>query len=535
MVDKKDAVLLAVLFLVALIVWSAPINDKPFGEGDAAWHFGIGDYISQNDQTFFLLPDHIGYWYYNFTPNIGINGPEYPPTNHVNYATMQVAGGARVESLYIYKAITSFLGVFAVFFLIRRLYGPTAAFLAGFGLIFSFREIHTYMWGQQPTLISLVYVPVVLYTFYSFLDSFYKGEPKNIYLYILVLLLASQFLFHLQGLFVALPMLIFLVVMIIKYKRLPLSLSNLKHIGIALAIFLLLAAPFIQIYSNMGVATIENKKYSPLSRLFSWNIDPDLEGGSYIDEFYLYEYSYPPWYVSVPLILIAVLFLLIKAVVEKRNRELFMLSWIFAVYLILHMDVILGFTIPRVTRMLMLETQLFYALMAISLVSIASFIPSLIKLASAQKKILILALKLILALAFILIVIFTTGAQDKQILDSAYANIGRVTQAQMDAAEWMGENLPEDALLRNYGTGSYAKIRFMYMLSHRFMAEYHDTVFEDQIKQEATHYMFDYSDFNAMGRTDILESLSAVETDLVGNSTPLYNQNGIKVYEIEAE
>ena len=75
------AVAVAVLFVVSLYLWTLPFqkNRLPFGEGDSAWHFAIGDSIASSDKAEFRLPYYIGVWYYGFNKILGPFAPEYPP------------------------------------------------------------------------------------------------------------------------------------------------------------------------------------------------------------------------------------------------------------------------------------------------------------------------------------------------------------------------------------------------------------------------------------------------------------------------
>src|SRR3989344_8844991 len=199
--NHLDIVMVAVLFIVAFSVWTIPVQEdqRPFGEGDSAWHFAIGDYISSSDVPIYRLPFYIGQWYYNYNPKLGPYAPEYPPSNHYNYALMQILGGGRFVPVLLYRAIASFLGVFAVYFLMSRLYGTPAAIIASTGLVFSIREQMIFLWGQQPTLVAIVIAPVTMYAYYRYLDSYYSGSSRIIYLLMAALLMASQYLLHIQG------------------------------------------------------------------------------------------------------------------------------------------------------------------------------------------------------------------------------------------------------------------------------------------------------------------------------------------------
>ncbi len=515
--DNKDIIFPIILFLVAFYVWTLPIQSSPlpFGEGDAAWHFGVGDFIATQDRAIDRLPPYIGYWYYMFNPVLGPFALEYPPSNHVNYALMESFGGDRFASVYIFKALTSFLGVFAVYFLLSRLYGSIAGFVAGFGMAFSSREITTYLWGQQPTLLAVVIVPVVIYSFYMYVTSVFGDKPRNVYLYITSFLLASQYLLHIQGVLVSvIVMAIFAVVMVAKHRRFPLKNMNYLHLGICALFLLLIVVPFFLIYfgpeSDLGV-------WSSIGRLFSWTIDSKLQSGAYPDSFFSFSSTYG--ILLLPFILIGIFFIFAR----RKDQDLLLISWLAGMYVILHFDVFFGAVIARVARMLIAEPQLFFSLAAIGAVSL----PSLVKIPGIDRNM----LKIGLSALLVLIIVSTIGIASFSFLKSAYDSNMRVSPAELEASEWIAKNTPENAIIYNVGTITYPKMRFMQVVSQRYTNNKDAGFSFSNITLPPTHYLFDYSDVSRFSNfQDKVSQMSAFENQL--NGTKVYDRNNIRIYEV---
>ena len=524
---NRDFIFPVVLFLVAFYIWTLPIqvSHMPFGEGDAVWHYGVGDFIASHDRSIDKLPSYIGYWYYLFNPVLGPNALEYPPSTHVNYAFMELFTGDRFVSVYIYKAITSFLGVFAVYFLVSRLYGAWPGFLAGFGMAFSSREMLTYLWGQQPTLLSVSIIPVVLYAFYSYLLSVFEGKAKNIYLYMTSLLLISQYLLHIQGVIVSLTLMgVFSVLMLVKHRKFPVKNLSPVHLAVCAVLIAVVAVQFFNIYfgTQLDVGTEKGN----FGRLFSWSIDPKLQEGSYPDFYFSFAHNYGSigfFLPLIPFILIGIAFALLR----RKNQDLLLVSWLIGVYITLHLDVFLGTSIPRIARMLIIEPQLFFALAAIG----AFYLPSLLKLNLDRQ-----LMKLGMSVLLILVIVLTLGVSSYGFMKGAYSELMRVSPAEIDASDWMSRNLPEDAVIYNFGTISYPKMRFMHILSQRYMNSKPDgfVLANSNITLIPTHYVFDYSDLARFSSdpqaSKMISDLESREKEV--NGTKLYDKNSIRIYTV---
>ena len=71
--DKKDIIVITLLFLVAFIVWTAPLKGHkyPFGEGDAVHQFAIADWMATSDTAQREYPAYIAAWYGKNNPKNG--------------------------------------------------------------------------------------------------------------------------------------------------------------------------------------------------------------------------------------------------------------------------------------------------------------------------------------------------------------------------------------------------------------------------------------------------------------------------------
>ncbi len=532
--DYRDVLFPVVLFLVAFYVWTLPIQASPlpFGEGDAAWHFGIGDYIYSQDRTIDRLPSYIGYWYYLFNPVLGPLALEYPPSNHINYALMQVFGDGQFVPVYIYKAITSFLGVFAVYFLMKRLYGSIVGFVAGFGMIFSIREMLTYSFGQHPTLISIVIVPVLLYSLYMYLTSLYEEKPRNVYLVVAALLAVSQYLLHVQGLIVsAVVSFFFVLAMVIMHRRFPIGKINWLVVSAAIIVFLAFAIPFIQIY--LGPASDFGER-TGIGRLFSWTLDPNMVEGSYPPFYLSFPVNYS--YFLLPFILAGIFFVVLR----RKDQDILMISWIFGIYVVLHLDVFAGASGARVARTLIAEPQLFFSLAAIG----AFYVPGLFSIPLISKQ----YLKLGFSFLMIGLVVLAIGTVSYSFISNAYKDSMRISQDEVNAALWIRHNLPEEAVIYNVGTGlspvgSYPKMRFMQMVSQRWTDEkssgfvFKGDVIYPGFNLTPTHYVFDYSEISKYGGNQpIAQQISAMRNlEMQLNGTKIYDRNNVRIYEVKNE
>ncbi len=547
--NKLDVLAITVLFIVAFSLWTLPLQEdrRPFGEGDAAWHFSIGDYISSSDRPIWRLPFYVGQWYYGYNVALGPNAPEYPPSNHYNYALMQAAGGERFAPILMYRAIASFLGIFAVYFLIRKLYGTPAAVIASTGLVFSVREQLIYLWGQQPTLVSIVFAPVTFYAFYRYLGSYYKKETKVVYLYITALLLGSQYLLHIQGFTLSvLVIAFFTLLMSIKHRKLPFVSESKKHLAAVAVMSVIIAAPFFMIYFGTPQLGVNEKDYS---RLLSWGVRNELVAGSYPDAFTSFSAEYPYGFdlfskhvsLSLIMILVGIAFLLLR----RSNGDLLMLGWLLAMYVVLHADIFIGTSVERAARMLVSEPALFYSLMAAGAVSLVSFV----KMPSNVKSIAQYSIAAIVVVA----IAGSSFAEERESLSAQYGSIFRITPAQSELASWLHDTVGENAYVyylpenRDFklGTWQYQKLRWILASSQRHVASFSGTFANNtHVAGSRFYFVFDYSDLALiassqnpwqMAARQSANSLQQFEQDNFNISDALYDKNSIRVYKVEPE
>lgn len=538
------AVAVTVLFVVSLFLWTLPFqkNRLPFGEGDSAWHFAIGDSIASSGKAEFRLPYYIGVWYYGFNKILGPFSPEYPPSNHVNYALMQIFGGERFLPVFIYRAIASFLGVLAVFFMVWRLFGVLPAFVAGLGLSFSLREQLTYLFGQQPTLVAVVITPVTMYAWYKYLTSVYEHDSgssggNKIYLFLTFALLASQYMLHLQG-FVAsaVIMAVFAAAMLVKFRKLPVSKSNVKHLVVAVLLLLAVAAPFAAIYFGAGDVVSR----SGFGRIFEWGISPDDVQGSFPASFVEFSAEYQR--ILLPFLAAGVLLLLLRLFLVKNNvKELFLLSWLVGMYLAVHLDVFIPTGLNRLARMLVLENYIFFTLIALSVVWLPQTVASFLKLDPRVAS----AAKYALAVILVFALVMTSGRATYATLSQGYSGIDRITPVQADFAESYLSKLPENAYIydpsiRVVGQWRYPKMRWMLAISQRHVGRYDGGLIPsaDFINKDETYFLFDYSDIALFASNPASQQqasawasqLQQIEAGMFNSTAPLYDAGNIRLY-----
>ncbi len=483
----EEYIALALLFVLGLFLWTTPIrtNPMPFGEGDAAWHFGQTDAISQFDQTYWRVQPYIGMWYYDWNSVLGLNALEYPPAWHINGALFQVVGGERIIPIYVYIAIASFLGAFTVYFLMRKLYGIEIALFSACGVLLSFRWIMVYLWGQRPTLTTFILTPMILYALYKYLTGFYQDKPKAIYIYLIALLAAGQFLLHILGLMQSVLIIVSCIILFwIKYKKLPLSKNMGKHIFIALLIFGFITAPFYIVYLGGHSGALQEGITHPERMLYWYNLDkldgyPNIGGppAIYYDNLKNYFVGY---FIFVILGIIYILY-------KREDKDLLMLGWLVGTYLALHTDVVGLMPFYRTTRYLLAETLLFYPLIGIGIFSFINLIKSQTVKGIIKG----------IAIALLIVVILFNFNLAKGTLEAAYNSPTlRITEDQYQTVSWIAENIPPNSQVYYIGQLTYPKQRFMYVLSKSYGIWQKESLQKGWLKPE--YVVVDFSDIVLM-------------------------------------
>jgi len=394
------------VYLFALYIWTLPFHDNrsPYGEWDAISHWELGYFISQEDKTFVYLPTFLDS-HYGTDNEYKPHTLWYPPPFHTNLAMISAFSGDGMLPIYFTNVIFATSILISVFFVINRLFGFLPAILSSFMLTFSLRDILPYMWGQWPERFAYAFIPLILYCFYMYFTSYSKEKNKPIYLYIMSLLLAVNIFIHPLVFFHSLVGIFVLgLALAIKLKKIP---FNIKHIGTALIIFILLFSIFPYQTGSIVVTFIKTssgeKKDYPLTRLLQWAPDSQRFVGSVPASYFSFEQmigywgldkskvqgvnSDSPFFKKLQLNMTNLLFifLIIGIVVllfRRRNRDIYLLAWLLSLYIILHRD-LLGST-TFLHRSLSATAHIFIPIIIIGALSL----PSLFKLPKIYKSLL---------------------------------------------------------------------------------------------------------------------------------------------------
>ncbi|MFH1133481.1 MAG: DUF6541 family protein [Nanoarchaeota archaeon] len=511
-----ELLLVAFIYLCALWLWTLPFqqNQMPYGEPDATSHFVLGDAQAQGDKPIVRLPPFIDVRYgldNAFVPHT----LWYHPPYHMNFALMQVLGGSRFVPIYLFNAMLCTVMVLVTYFVMRKLFGFIPALISAVLLMFSGRDIMIYLWGQWPERISYAMVPLVLYCFYKYVDGLLQDKPKALYLYLAFVLLGVNFYLHPVGLYhTLLALMIYGGVILAWKRRLP---FEWKHLGIGVAIFVAMAAIFpLQTGSVLiSMATEEGGKdaIGQIGRLFQWYPDPARFTGAVPPTYFSYAVAHGIW--TLPFLLLGIIFLFIR----RRSKDMLLLSWLLSLYIMIHLDIIGK---GRIHRSLAAESFIFYPLIALGF----AFLLSLVKLPKRMS----LPVKAVAVAVFLGVIIFTSGSQAYASLKDAYPSVSRLTTAQYEAASWMQQNLPENALIEDVGTLTLPKKRFIQFISQRHIVKINGL---DE-NMSGNHVLMDYSDIVLLGPgyQEQLAAMQAIEQQLQNSSRPLYDKNYLRVYRL---
>jgi len=484
--------ILGIIWAIAFFMYLLPVSELPFGDVDASTHFALADTMGSTDKSLYWLPYQI-----NQTYGFASNGKIwYPPQWHLGAASIQLFSGERIVGFFFFAAFSSSLIVFGIYLLVKELYGSYQAIIASLLAAFSYRDASVYLFSQWPQAISFYYVPLFLYFGYkAILDL----ENRKRYSVVGTLILASQFYFHPQGFIASLLMLVVFVLFIsIKEKKLPFKFNELILPAVILIPLVLLFIAF-----PLGLTEeLESAEKAPLSRLFSWYPDAENYKDTYPSDYFSYSSSHGLW--TLPLLLLGIFYVLYR----RRNQDMLILSMLVSYYLLLHLDVF-GYS-SRVPRLMQLESLIFYPLIAIGAISIASFF----KQNKTEIK------NIVFGVIIILILIFN-ASNSYQKLNSAFKDTERITKEQLEMTDWLRNNLPRDATISDFGTITLAKIKWLRQLSQRFVI---------QNPENPNYLLIDLSDLYSINAVQQIQSLESQEKSL--NLTPIYDKNNIRVYQI---
>ena len=383
------------IYLFAIYMWTLPFQDNnaPYGEFDAISHYELGDFIAQYDNTFVYLPSFLDYSY-SGDNKFKEHTLWYYPAFHTDFAIISAFSNGRMIPIFLTNTIFASAILISVFFVIRRLFGFLPAILSSFLLTFSMRDIMPFLWGQWPERFAYAFIPLAMYCFYMYYNSYSKEKNKPIYLYITSLLLAVNVFIHPLVFFHSLAGLFVLgIALVIKHRKIP---FNLKHIGIFLLIFLVLFSMFPYQAGNVLVSFKRSNAFaeqddSVISRLLQWSLNPEDYVGSVPASYFSFDVMHGNWTLLqklnflpgflqnlnfLMLFLIAGIAIL---VMRRENKDIFLLAWLISLYLILHRDLIGHPTFLH--RSLSASAHIFVSITIIGALYIFSFFKILLKVA----------------------------------------------------------------------------------------------------------------------------------------------------------
>ncbi|MBI2138802.1 glycosyltransferase family 39 protein [Candidatus Woesearchaeota archaeon] len=512
---KYEAILVVILYLTTVYFWTIPLrqNPMPYGEVDAASHYAVAEFTIWQGRSITLLPYYIDVRYGDdnkFKNHV----LWYPPPFHTNLAIASALGGETDKPIYLANAVFSSLAVLTVYFLLRKLYGFLPALISLLLLSFSLRDIMVYLWGQWPERMGFAFVPLVLYCFYQYYQSYKGGKEKFIYLYLLAGMLAINLYIHPMTFFHSTGALVLLAAFFSFREKRFFFVG--KHFSFSVLVFILMISIFPFQTANVllrAETDAEAGSKGDYSRLLQWFKPEDNPG---VPPIY---FSYkdmigPAW--TIPFIIAGA----IALIARRKPRDLVMLAWLISLYIMLHLDVIGR---GRVHRSLSGTAHIFYPLMAIGLLFIVSYIP-LHKSYRAY-------LKYGASLLFIIFLGSSLIPPAVSTLTNSYQGITRINNEQYAFAQWLkSSDVPEDAKIFHLGSISLAKTRWLSMTGHRYLMYDAQNNFQGK---NATFMVIDASDFALMNNNRAIEQLGAVEAQLFANKTSIYKQNNIGMYALE--
>jgi hypothetical protein len=521
-----------VVYLFAIYMWTLPFQDNhiPYGEFDAISHWELADSFAQIDRTYVNLPPFVDYSYgtdNRFKPHT----LWYHPPFHTSLAMISSVANDRMIPIYLTNAIFASSILISVFFVVRKLFGFLPGILSAFLLTFSMRDIMPYLWGQWPERFGYAFIPLVLYCFYMYYTTYSKEKNKPRYLYTMSFLLVTELMIHPLSFFHSLVGLFVLGLFLsVKLRKVPI---NMKHIGIALVIFVLLFAIFPyqsgNVITSFSKQSAKEQKYPSLSRLLQWSPNPADFVGSVPTNYFSFREMHGLW--TLPFLLLGIVVLFIR----RENRDIFLLAWMVSLYFILHRDFI-GKSI-FLHRSLSASAHIFVPITAIGLLSIPSFLKLKKSLANIVKYVLIV-LFVVLALKF-------SMPQAYSQLDGAYDSpIIRLNSAQIEVSEWLKETISEDQNVSIIGPPPQImqKVWWMSSYSHRVSHFFEGFLtwnkYKDDPRVEVGHLvedyiLFDYSDIGLLSDRSLANQWLGYEQQNMGNHTLVYNKDDIRVYKYE--
>ncbi|MBD3310693.1 hypothetical protein GF351_05750 [Candidatus Woesearchaeota archaeon] len=520
-VDQKKAELglAAVLFLLALYFWTLPFQENhiPYGDVDSSAHFTLGDYMREIDSAYIELPHYLSFTYYGDANDDRL---WYPPQFHAGTAVAQITGGSRYLSLLIFVAITCSLGILSTYLLVRQLFGWLPAFLACFFLIFSTRDIMIYIFGLWPQVVGFAFVPASVYFYYRYTGSYKRGDKSVRYLVAAFALIATSMLMHPQSAMFSLGFVaVYSVVVWLKNKKPSFSIKHAAA-GAAILVGLVVILAPMQL-SGIIQGGSQELQVQNLDRLFHWYKTPEKNVGMPLSYF-----SYPEMnsgYWTVPFLAFGLLFLLFR----RQDKDLLLISYLITLYIFIHLDVV---GMGRTERFLQMEARVFYPIMAVGLVNLPSFF-------RLPRDVKVLAKYGLAAVFMVLVLAFSMPPAYSQ-LTEAYTGISRMTPAQIEAAEWLKENTPEEAFIGMNGILPQLNTinKWYRVLAQRAVVYESDLIIPPTNKyyDQLSYMAVDYTHLIALGAQgeEAIARMQQWEQETFTQEQLVYNNNNIRVYKL---
>ncbi len=540
----RDYIVIALIFIIGMYFASLPVqnNEMPFGEGDGAHQFGKSDYFYSTDKVHLSSPFFIYATWYS-SPNAYTGNPYdgalYPPFYFIDGALFQSFTGERLMGLNLFTAFMALvLAGLSTYFFMRKLFGFYPAMLSGFMMLFAYRSLMGYVWGQRAILAAFAFIPIILYCYYKYTKSYLAGDHKPIYLGLLTVLLATASLFHAVTLiFLFVIISIYTIILWIKHKKLP---FDIKAAAIAAILFLIVFAPFAYQLSKSTVGKPKEFELVDGNAFFKW-YEPE---GQDNQQLYSYKTAYGGYW-TLPLLLLGLILLFLK---KKEDKYLLLFSWLLGLYIMFHLPAF-NQTQFRLDQMIKAEAFIFYPLMALGLM----MIPGFIKMPKQTKS----YLRMGLAALLIIVFGFTMVKPFFVSLHDTYDGILRITPVQYEFTGWLDKNIEDDEVAMLFGPITYPKERFMQVLSHKALKntvfslqepEQYEASFNRTLAnvievtqgevQSIKYAIFDMTDISHLSEQEQMFFIGAMSNfqknhGLEGKQ-PIYSQENIFVFDLEA-
>lgn len=516
MVKLKTSILL-VIYLGCLYIWCLPFisNPYPYGSVDGATYLQFGDYMGLYDKPIYKLPEYFG------RQELNDKKLWHAPTYYIDMALSELTGGYRFQSIFFFIAFTNSIIFFSVYLLIKKLYGFLPALITASMATLSLRSLSFNFMGHWQHLASISFLPLIIYCYYRYTESYIKNETKPAYIIIAAILTASQFLFHtLFFLHTIFFIVTYTLVLTIIHKKLVFS---IKHALISILVFAAITLPyFLQFSYGVSVDTASQTLIEPfkLTTLY-WGIDSKpYEGMMYPGWFDFYQNHNGAWIIAPTILGIIIL------LIRRKENDIVLLSWLLSYYLLIDFVPFLGFLSGYGHKSLVAEA---YALYPFAVLSFFLF-PSFIKHPKVRT-----FLKYGLVSLLVALVLFINVPPTLSINKTPELDISRLTKPEYDAAEWLRLNIKDNSIkIVDVGTIEYGKKRMIGMVANKLFLYDSNIIPEKILEEQIGRLVFiDYSDIAFTKQEDLAKQLKQWELTVFSNYTKIYESQMITIYDLE--